>query len=63
MAKQNSGFSFKGEIGYEDGRFYITETKKDSEETYDLSAKIIEYVGKTVSVNVKEEFDIAPIGE
>lgn len=64
MAKQNSGFSFKGEIGYEDGRFYITEIKKDSEEkTFDLSAKLIEYVGKTVSVNVKEEFEIEPIGE
>ena len=63
MAKQNSGFSFKGEIGYEDGRFYITEIKKDSEETYDLSAKFIEYVGKTLSVNAKEEFDIAPVGE
>ena len=60
MAKQNSGFSFKGKIGYEDGRFYITEVKKDSEETYDLSAKFIEYIGKVLTVNGKEEFDIEP---
>lgn len=61
MAKQNSGFSYKGEIGYEDGRFYITEIKKDSENTYDLSQKLIEYVGRTVTVTGKEELDIAPI--
>lgn len=63
MAKQNSGFSFKGELGYDDGRFYITEIKKDSEETFDLTAKMIEYVGKTLSITAKEELEISPIGE
>lgn len=63
MAKQSSGFSFKGEIGYDDGRFYITEIKKDSEETFDLSAKLIEYVGRTLTLNGKEELDIAPVNE
>ena len=63
MAKQSSGFSFKGEIEYDDGRFYITEIKKDSEETYDLSAKLIEYVGRTLSLNGKEELDITPVDE
>lgn len=61
MAKKNSGFSFKGELGYEDGRFYITEVKKDSEDTYDLSKELIEFVGKTLSVTGKEEFDIEPV--
>lgn len=61
MAKQNSGFTFKGELGYDDGRFYITEIKKESEETYDLSAQLIEYVGRTLSVTGKEELEIAPI--
>jgi len=61
MAKKNSGFSFKGELGYDDGRFYITEIKKDSEDTYDLSKELIEYVGKTLSISGKEELDIAPV--
>ena len=61
MAKKNSGFSFKGEITYEEGRFYITEVKKDSEDTYDLTTELLEYVGKTLSISGKEEIDIAPI--
>lgn len=63
MAKKNSGFSFKGEIGYEDGRFFVTEIKKDSEDTYDLSAVLIEYVGHTLSISGKEENDIHPVEE
>ncbi|MEK4025497.1 YonK family protein [Sporosarcina sp. FSL W7-1283] len=63
MAKQNSGFSYKGEIGYDDGRFYVTEIKKDSEETYDLSAMLINYVGRTITINGKEELEINPIEE
>lgn len=63
MAKQNSGFSYKGELEYEDGRFYITEIKKESEDTYDLSAKLIEYVGRTVTITGKEELEILPVSE
>ncbi|WP_144509950.1 YonK family protein [Bacillus sp. FJAT-22090] len=61
MAKENSGFSFKGELGYDDGRFYITEIKKDSEETFDLTAKMTQYVGRTLSISGKEELDIEPV--
>lgn len=63
MAKKNSGFSFKGTLGYEDGRFYITEVKKDSEDTYDMSAELISYVGRTLAITGKEDVDIQPIEE
>ena len=61
MAKKKSGFALKGELNYEDGRFFITEIKKDSEDTYDLTNELASYVERTISITVGEEVEIEPV--
>lgn len=61
MAKENKGFGFNGELTFEDGKYFITETVKGVEYKYDLSAKLDEFVGNHVGVNGKLESAIDPI--
>ncbi|MCL1696274.1 YonK family protein [Lysinibacillus sp. BPa_S21] len=61
MAKENKGFGFNGKLKFEDGKYYITETVKGVESTYDFSAKLDEFLGNHVSVSGKLETSIDPI--
>lgn len=61
MAKENKGFGFNGELTKEDGKYFITETVKGVESTYDLSAKLDGFVNNHVAVSGKLETAIEPI--
>ncbi|MEQ6355240.1 YonK family protein [Lysinibacillus sp. M3] len=61
MAKENKGFGFNGELKFEDGKYYIIETVKGVESTYDLSAKLDEFLNNHVSVTAKLETSIEAI--
>ena len=61
MAKKKSGFALKGELTYEDGRFFVVEIKKESEDTYDLTNELASYVDRTISITVGEEVEIEPV--
>lgn len=61
MAKENKGFGFNGALEFVNGKYLITETVKGVESTYDLSAKLDEFVGNNVSISGKLETAIEPI--
>lgn len=61
MAKKKSGFALKGEVTFEDGRIFVTEIKKDSEETYDFTKELELYEGRTISITVAEEVELDPV--
>lgn len=53
MAKLVNSVSFKGEFSFLD--MEITETTKDSIDTYDLKEYLKRFDGRTVSITIKEE--------
>lgn len=58
MAKLTHQVSFKGDFVYSD--MEITETTKDSIDTYDLSEALKRFDGRLISITIKEELPIEP---
>lgn len=61
MAKRVLSTQLKGSFDLDS--MEITEVTKDSEKTYNFLEILQEYAGKTITVSIKEENEIAPIGE
>ena len=63
MAKKVHSVGVKGklEISFDEGVAHITEITKESELTYDFFEILNEFNGKTVSITIKEEQDLAPL--
>ena len=66
MAKRVHAASFsKAELNlnWDEGKLIIAETTKDGAFEYNLNEVLNEFVGKTISLTIKEEGTIAPIDE
>lgn len=61
MAKRVLSTQLKGQFDMDN--MEITEVTKDSEKTYNFLEILREYAGKTISVSIKEENEIEPVGE
>lgn len=61
MAKRVLSTQLKGQFDMDN--MEITEVTKDSEKTYNFLEILREYSGKTISVSIKEENEIEPVGE
>lgn len=59
MAKLTHSFSAKGDFSFLD--LEITETKKESIDTYDLKEYLKQFDGKTVTFSIKEETEAEPV--
>lgn len=65
MAKRTNSAQLKGklEIDWSLGELIITESTKDGDFEYSLAKLLEEFNGKTVTLSIKEEDQIAPIDE
>lgn len=65
MAKRTNSAQLKGklDIDWSLGELVITESTKDGEYEYSLSKLLEEFNGKTVTLSIREEDQIAPIDE
>jgi hypothetical protein len=61
MAKRILSTQLKGSFNLE--LMEITEVTKDAEKTYNFLEILQDYAGKTITVSIKEENEIEPIGE
>lgn len=61
MAKRVLSTQLKGSFNLDS--MEITEVTKDSEKTYNFLEILHEYAGKNITVSIKEENEIEPIGE
>lgn len=65
MAKRTNSAQLKGklEIDWSLGELIITESTKDGDFEYSLTKLLEEFNGKTVTLSIREEDQIAPIDE
>ena len=61
MAKRVLSTQLKGSFDMDE--MTITEVTKDSESTYNFLEILRDYAGKTITISIKEENELEPIGE
>jgi hypothetical protein len=66
MAKYTGSLGFKGLVTQIDDHFYIVEERKVNKdltvlERFDLTDQLLQYVGKQITLTIKEDEELEPM--